>query len=102
MKLKAIENESKEKDLAIEEMESEICQLTLNLSGCASFITDLENSVKVKDETIETGLARINSLEHDSLQKISRITKLEEEVAKRSNREQLLERALKKRLKKNR
>ena len=97
VKLKALEDESKAKDLTIEEMQTEIN----NLAGCAMAVTTLENEIKMKNETIEAGLSRVNTLEYDSEQKTSRIKALEKEIEKKSKRENLMEKALKKRLKKN-
>ena len=87
-RIKVIERESKEKDLKVEEMLSEINTLNIKLS--------------TKDKTIEASLSKINSLEDNATVKNTRVKTLEDNVNAKSNRINLLERALKKSLKKNR
>ena len=97
VRIKVLEDESKSKDLNIEELEAEVN----NLAGFAVVVPRLENEIIIKDGALEAGLSRINILEEESVRKDSKLKSLEDEITKKSNREQLLERALKKRLKKN-
>ena len=101
VRIKALENESKAKDLRIIELEEANRKHVLDLDVIKTELTKMENETKVKDESIAVGLSKVNTLEDQLDMKESKVQRLvneEKEITKRIN---LLERALRKSLKKN-
>ena len=95
-RIKAIERESSDKGLRMEQMVSEIHCLTFNLTECSEAFTALVKKLVVKNEAIEAGLARINLLDNDEETNKSKRKKLEEELEEKSNRIKLLSKNIEK------
>ena len=75
-RIKFLENESKSKDLSIEEMSMKINDLSDKLSGYDETLGALKKEIELKDKTIETTVSKLNSLETDLNDRATKSKKL--------------------------